>query len=102
MGGIVAGALALVVAWFTVADRVDNHWLTTDKANAHMRDDERNAAWTLFAIADLKASAARNWMRACKRDVKANCSDEELQAQQTANEAADLKKQASQSGKGKP
>lgn len=99
VAAFVGAVFAAIIGYWTFADRVDNHWLTTEKAHQHFVEDERTSAWLLYGVTDLKASAARQWLRSCRRDKLADCSDEELQANQAASEAADLKKQAAALGR---
>lgn len=103
--GSAIGVLTLLVLIFTVGDRVGGYFQTSDKAKLHEHDDALAFAWIRFGIADLKASATRQWFLSCQRDKNniknLDCTQFEQDAKTAHDEATDLKRDAAKAGKEK-
>ena len=93
--------LGSIGGYFVLADRIDNHWLTTDKAKVKFQAIDRNTAWILFSVQDFKAAAADKWAEDCRAQRKpGDCRHLDDQAAQFKAEALDLKKSAAAQSKG--
>lgn len=104
--GFIGAVFIALTGYWAVADHIDNHWLTTEKANHKFERVDRTSAWILYSIQDFKASAADKWSQDCQRDPRSKndpnaCKQLEKQAEKFAQEAADLKRDANKASKGK-
>lgn len=95
-GGFLAALVAIIVGYFTIFDRVDNHWVTTDKFKQHQGSDRQKFAWIIFGIQDFRAAAAAKWAEDCRNQKRpdSECARLEREATALATQAADLKKEA--------
>lgn len=123
--GFVGAALAAIVAWFTIWDRIDSHWrLETvqkaqdakqkaeldalrDKTDSDMKQLAKRAevgrAWVLWSVMDSKATNATQFSEICKSLKRPGevCAKYEQDAVQFRQEASDAKRAAQDAAKEK-
>lgn len=124
--GVLAGLFGLYLAWTQIWDRFEAHWrletiqtvrdkqidseikATKDKAESDTKALARRAevgrAWLFYSLGDFRANNSQQWAQVCPalKQPREVCEKWAADAQQYRQEAADAKRQATESGKGAP
>jgi hypothetical protein len=103
VAGFFAALFAAIVGYFAIWDRVDAHWLTTNKFKQHQSTDGQKFAWIIFSIQDFRAAAAAKWAEDCRNQKRpeSECARLEREANSLTQQALDLKKEAAATTKEK-
>lgn len=124
--GAVGTLLGVLVAWFAVWDRIENHWrletiqATRDKqidaeiknvrekaeadTKAIAKRAEIGRSWLFYNLSDFRADNSQQWAQVCTalKQPPEVCAKWQSDAAQLRQEAADAKRSANETGKGTP